>query len=188
MILITYFYFMKFIITDEKKLSWALTALVSSVYPFLSLPYLTYEYCEYLKTDYFSSLAILYFIEYLALDLILGCMYYYKELGLLTSWIHHILYIMYCTHMYFKGYTRAFMPCLLLEVPTSVLSIGRIFPHLRNDGLFGLTFFIFRILYNFFLIVRSTVDYEFTLVLCAMFCLHAYWFINWFLKYGYKIF
>jgi hypothetical protein len=39
-------------------------------------------------------------------------------------------------------------------VPTVVLSLGKIFPSMRNDWLFGATFFLTRICYHAFLLEK----------------------------------
>jgi hypothetical protein len=40
------------------------------------------------------------------------------------------------------------MTTMPLEVPTMILSLGRVFPQYRQDLAFGLSFFVFRIVYH----------------------------------------
>jgi hypothetical protein len=76
---------------------------------------------------------------------------------------------------------------MLSELPTFLLSIGSFDSSFRNDKLFGITFFITRIVYHIILtIIFRKNNTMFYLSLAAL-SLHIYWFYGWFMKYGKKI-
>ncbi|KAI9238454.1 MAG: hypothetical protein BYD32DRAFT_265138 [Podila humilis] len=95
-------------------------------------------------TTVFAEWTILFFASYLSMDLVLGMIYYRDKLTLLSGYFHHTFHLFVC-HVAIR--TETVVPCVLLfyaEIPTTVLSLGFMFPHLRHDDLFGLTFVLSR--------------------------------------------
>lgn len=68
------------------------------------------------------------------------------------SGVHHAFYSCFLSHSLVKGYTISFAYTLLMESSSILLSGGRLFPFLRQDLLFGLLFFAFRIVYHTFML------------------------------------
>lgn len=62
--------------------------------------------------------------------------------------IHHLFYSGFLFHALVKGYTISFAYTLLMESSSILLSGGRLFPLLRQDMLFGVSFFAFRVVYH----------------------------------------
>ncbi|KAG0082966.1 hypothetical protein BGZ93_008539 [Podila epicladia] len=93
----------------------------------------------------YAQWMMLFFASYLSMDLVIGTIYYKEKITLISGYLHHSLYIFICNVSLWTGYT---VPCAYLyfmEIPTAFLGAGFIFPSLRDDNLFGLLFFIFRI-------------------------------------------
>ncbi|KAF9017581.1 hypothetical protein BGZ52_004955 [Haplosporangium bisporale] len=93
----------------------------------------------------YAQWMMLFFASYLSMDLVFGTIYYKEKITLISGYLHHSLYIFICNVSLCTGYT---VPCAYLyfmEIPTAFLGTGFIFPSLRHDNLFGLLFFVFRI-------------------------------------------
>ena len=129
-------------------------------------------------------------------DLLYGLIFYREQLGILTTYFHHT---MYTWLMYFAitgnglfmttpgPFTTAFMFSTLEEIPTFLLALGSIFPGCRTDMGFGVTFFVFRILYHSCLLfhVIYTGGYSPVIGLLVLtLCMHLNWFTTWAMKYG----
>lgn len=65
-----------------------------------------------------------------------------------NRWFHHSAYITFFGWLCHSGYSVGIMTTMPLEVPTMILSLGRVFPQYRQDLAFGLSFFVFRIVYH----------------------------------------
>ena len=92
-----------------------------------------------------------------------------------------------------KGVSELFVITLLLqgvgyrgiiEKNTLILSLGKFNNNFRFDKLFGVTFFLTRIVYHIFLITM-TYNYHilFPILGTLALGLHTYWFKNWITKY-----
>ncbi|KAI7902747.1 uncharacterized protein BX663DRAFT_400917, partial [Cokeromyces recurvatus] len=143
----------------EKQISWILTLASSFVCTFVSIPYFIMFWksgwdMSRLSTDSFIHTTITcFFISYLALDLLLGSVYYRNRITILTGWIHHPLYI--CILFWLLRWRSAsfFTANCLLELPTLILALGSMRGNLRCDILFAFTFFILRLVFHASMIV-----------------------------------
>lgn len=131
--------------------------------------------------------SVLYFTAYLITDLYIGNKDYPESMNVIAGNTHHIVYI--CINiisLYFNIYPL-YLLFMLSELPTFLLALGSFDSTLRNNTLFGITFFCTRILYHIFLIWicrdQSIIFYLSIIVLC----MHLYWFKGWFHKYGFNI-
>ena len=83
-----------------------------------------------------------------------------------------------------------FTLCMIEEIPTFLLALGSIFPSCRTDIGFGITFFIFRVLYHgyvlCFQIYFGVHMFAVTITFFSM-LLHVFWFYGWASKYGKKL-
>ena len=143
-------------------------------------------------------------------------------MGILTAYIHHPVFIWmsyFCVtgNGYFvhaRPFCNAFLALYVIEVPIFFLSLGSIFPSLRTDIGFGVTFFLLRICLHAYMVcvfvhyvIRcislfnqllcfilsqaslayySDVDSPIMVLYLLTLCLHLFWFTNWFSKYGKK--
>lgn len=158
---ITGFYFAIFAELDSKK-------------------YWTIEYIY--GDDIFSRIILIFFTSCNVMDLILGYIYYKEFLYPLTTICHHIFFITIVIIFLGTHTTRGFLITFVFELPTFLLSVGTVWPHLRNDLAFGITFFLTRICFHILAIWRLAslgLDGIGWKVLCLPFILHLHWFYKW---------
>lgn len=131
-------------------------------------------------------LAIIYFSAFLATDIYIGNKEYPEYMKTLSGNIHHFVYlIINVVSLYFNVYP-IYILYMLSELPSFLMSIGSFNSELRNDDLFGATFFMTRIVYHIILVMIFRKDsLLFYPGICSL-ALHCYWFYNWFIKYGFK--
>ncbi|WVW82882.1 hypothetical protein I302_104894 [Kwoniella bestiolae CBS 10118] len=82
-----------------------------------------------------------------------GYIKYRSQVGLLTGWIHHTVYIGLMFYIVHAGITPVFLMGAVMELPTFDLAISNLFPSVRNDLRFLSSFFIFRILFHIIYLV-----------------------------------
>ena len=135
---------------DRKKLAFCLTAVNALLMFCLALIYVSVkyklghnlfdynggEYSWWTGRDNFSAVALIMFGTANVMDLSLGWVFYREHLYLLTTWVHHFVYI-WLVVLVVTGngyvaslptpYTPAFMCALLEKLPTFLLALGTIF-------------------------------------------------------------
>jgi hypothetical protein len=126
-------------------------------------------------------------ISYFGSDIITGMQYYPDILlneNIVTFALHHTAYIgIFVYGKYFNRY-HLYLFGLPYEIPTILLSLGYINPRYRNNNLFGILFFVFRILHNLYLLYRTYMVYNDLFIFSIFtFVLHCHWFINFTKKY-----
>jgi len=125
-------------------------------------------------------------ISYFCIDLILGIQYYPKILktNILTFGVHHIVYICILTYGKINNILPIFMVLIPFEIPTIFLSIGYIDNNYKNPSIFGILFFIFRILYNILIVWKMyTIHFGLCIFTLLTLCVHIYWFRSYVKKY-----
>jgi hypothetical protein len=140
----------------------------------------------------FGHLIILYFMAYLFMDLGIGIFEYPNYIELLSGYIHHPVYLIISSLALYYDTNALFIFILAMfeELPTFLLSIGSFNKIFRNDSLFGITFFITRILFHAILILlfRNNENKLVFYISSLALILHLFWFKNWWTKYGKKLF
>lgn len=133
--------------------------------------------------DAFSDFITTFFVTYLLIDLVVGSLDYPTEVDLLTGWIHHTVYIMLCSWGVLGRFTVVCSAMMPIEVPTFILARGHLFPSQRADLLFGLTFFLFRIVYFAVyataLFVHRDPPVGIRWAAPLIMVLHLHWFYRW---------
>lgn len=129
-------------------------------------------------------LGILNVIAYFLMDCVVGYKEYNKYLMSLSGYIHHIIYIIVSVLSIKLNIILPYMMFFIEELPTLILSLGKFNNNFRSDRLFGVTFFLTRIVYHIFLIT-ITYNYHimFPIIGTLALCVHSYWFKNWIKKY-----
>ncbi|WVQ98925.1 hypothetical protein IAU59_006056 [Kwoniella sp. CBS 9459] len=100
------------------------------------------QWCESARAE--SDYAFLL----LTSQLLVGYLRYPAQVGLLTGWIHHIVYIGLMVHLLNSRLSPVFLMGSIMELPTFDLAISNLFPSCRNDLRFLSSFFIFRIAFH----------------------------------------
>ena len=147
--------------------------------------------------DRWSMLSMRFFCTYLLLDTIYMYLYYYK-ISNIVSWIHHVGYnvVMATTMLTSPPCPMIFVAFFPLEISTIFLASGSIWPHSRQDFLFGLTFFLFRVVYHGALVAFLFYNFAYipsyrgyyAIGASMSWFMHCKWFCNWFTKYMRKSF
>jgi len=178
--------------TTPKQLSWILTTVASATMTIVSIPFM-WDYVlsggdvkrvRTLSTLTYTTTRI--FQAYLVSDLMMGAIYYRSQVMLVTGWIHHILYVFVIQVTIERAWTQIFCLCALMELPTFLLAISSLYPRLRSNIAFAVTFFMTRILLHIIWCISYLIPTNRahttggsilpSVMLAAMFPLHALWF------------
>lgn len=133
--------------------------------------------------DPFSRSVLLFFVASNIMDLVIGSKHYPKQLDPLSTIFHHIFYIIFMSVLLCSGLmVRGFLLTFVMEVPTLVLALGRVWKSWRSDLAFGSTFIITRIAYNIWILYlcHDLFPEGYIWRVCsAVLGLHLYWFSKW---------
>jgi hypothetical protein len=142
-------------------------------------------------TDDFAVLVCIFFAVGNATDILIGHILYNRHLSYLTTYAHHIsymwlVYFAITSNGIFTSTTSPFAPGLVFalveELPTFLMSLGSVFPSLRTDLGFGLTFFLFRVVFHvfwLFYMIRMKVFYQIIILCTFTLTIHLHWFFAW---------
>ena len=142
------------------------------------------------RRDNFSVIMSIWFAIANFCDMLFGSIFYPEQLQFLTTWIHHPMFIWVCISsttgnalLYnCKYFSSALLLCFIEEVPTFLLAMGSVFPEMRTDYGFGLTFFLLRILYHIYIGVYHFLNTDVNTPKCLYLIttlLHILWFKSW---------
>jgi hypothetical protein len=187
--------------TQVKKRAWVITTVsaglctLASVYTCSQAP-VSWDFRvrpALMGETNLSRFIVHYFRAQAVLDLALGVIFYRSQLHPLTSWLHHIAYLLLCNWMLDTHSCLVFTICCLEELPTFLLGVGTLNKDWRMDMPFGISYGILRVTLHTFLFyhvmtytgpgVRGEVPDEriytmrFNFVLT--WCLHTHWFYGW---------
>lgn len=130
------------------------------------------------------TLATIYFLSYLIMDIYIGNTYYPEGMKGLSGNIHHLAYIIVTMLVLILDISNIFMLFMISEIPTFLMSISKNDAgKYRNDDLFGFSFLVTRILLHIFITWRYGSNRIILLFGILSFCMHAYWFKSWCEKY-----
>lgn len=150
--------------------------------------------------DNVSVLVMAWFAMFNVFDISFGCMYCFECLDPLTAWVHHPVFTWICyvgitgDGILYQGkpFPSSFMVVCMEEFPTWHLAAGAMFPSLRNDWVFGGSFFLLRVCFHLyhavlcFLNDPSPAWYSVTtpkMIFLFSMLMHLVWFRAWVLKY-----
>ena len=133
---------------------------------------------------------LVFFFTSLLLDLGLGLAFYRSHLHPLTGWLHHVVYMLFVATLLRTRASLALTCVMVEELPTALLGAGQVFPALRHDLAFGVSFFLTRLLYHgwylaniVFVSLRATPLHAAVLPSVAAAALalglHVMWFSQW---------
>lgn len=134
----------------------------------------------------FGKIIVLYFTAYLIMDLYIGHYDYRKYMGTLSGYFHHTIYSFVSVLSLYIGVFPVYFLHMMSELPTFLMAIGQFDTKFRNDNLFGLTFFLTRILYHIYLTWTFRQNNIILGLSLTALSLHIYWFYGWFKKYYLK--
>ncbi|KAF5371445.1 hypothetical protein D9757_010013 [Collybiopsis confluens] len=145
-------------LTTVKQKSWIITTVASFTVTVASLPFVWDYFAGWGDVKAvrpfpeFAVLANRFFQAYLLADLSMGAIYYRSQVNLLTGWIHHVLYLGIIEYAIRQNWAHVFCLAGCMEFPTFVLGIAAVFPRLRSNVFFAVSFFVTRILFHIVLV------------------------------------
>lgn len=149
-----------------KKRCWILTTLASFVMCLASLPYLYDLFLSGFdlhalrpRTKTVAEPLAAFFVAYLISDLALGSIYYRKLINLSSGWIHHTAYTFLFAFWVHKGWSHIAAAAAIFELPTLIMGVASIYPPLRSNMAFTVTFFATRVFYHVALLVASVTQH-----------------------------
>ncbi|KAJ3103223.1 hypothetical protein HDU97_010287 [Phlyctochytrium planicorne] len=184
------FLFPKTFNTPKQK-AWILTAFSSLVMTVASFPYLwdffTTEYgldsAACMGWEKWSHAICAFFVSYCLGDLIVGHVMYRSEMNPWSGYFHHTLYTFMVSNLTQLHLGPAFILFGILELPTLLMAMGSIHKPLRNDLLFGFTFFTTRLAFHAYLTFHlGVIAFPYTTIFLyplSVMPLHVMWFSGW---------
>jgi hypothetical protein len=178
--LITYLGLVREHIEPGKRRMWILSSLTTSIVSIVGSAQLIYWFATG-DTSTSASMEYMFHLmkAYFLVDLVYNAIYHFADTDILDCWIHHTIYIVMFDQVLRQGIAGVLRPFLVLEIPAAIRAWGSLFPALRSDLAYGMTFFVFRVMWPF--IAICYVDFPAWGVGC--FCLaqtaHVYWFYKW---------
>jgi len=170
--------------TNAKKAS-NLFALVTSLFCGISS-------CFYVLTHdvWYATVAHACFLSGIIMDFAYGYIFFPEYMDPLTTTVHHIMYMIMEIYLSTR-YDRLAAPFSLFfpqEIPTFLLNLKRYLDikDVRYEVVFGLTFFLLRILYYFIVSYMLRKDIMADSFLLAAFVGVAYMHISWFIDWSKK--
>ena len=184
-------------IVHEKAKSWIIMMISSTILSFFGCRayYLTeannlWSLDHIYGEDFISRCVLLFFVSTNIMDLAVGYFYYRKFLDPVTSFCHHTFYLVFMYVLLVHHYSRGFLLCFFMEIPTTILGIGSVYKEYRSDIGFGITFFLCRLLFNAYLAYQLyCLSPEGNIWKTCVFVLllHCHWFYSWANKTGRKL-
>ncbi|ADV19429.1 hypothetical protein I305_03132 [Cryptococcus gattii E566] len=132
-----------------------------------------------------GRVTVVFFATYLFSDLVIGYFRYPSQVGLLTGWIHHAVYIGLMSYLLNTRHSPVFLTGAIMELPTFDLAMSNLYPSVRHDLRFLASFFIFRIAFHAYLLgdclrssSRTVTDGSWvpSIMLALAGALHVLWF------------
>lgn len=194
---------------NRRKLAWVISLVNSSTMMAVGIVYSIVKFLQYPNffnldpasrelihsVDNVTVVVCIWFALANIFDILVGVLYYPKYLDPLTAYVHHTvaLWITYASttgdglFSVIEPFASLFLVLMLVEIPTFLLALGAVFPSLRTDVGFGITFFLFRLVYLALMIYITYLHNTSTTVNVlggGFMLLHIFWFSNWIKKYG----
>ncbi|KAJ3929196.1 MAG: hypothetical protein NXY57DRAFT_439722 [Lentinula lateritia] len=145
--------------TSSKQVAWIITTTASFVMTIASLPFVWDYFAgrgDVKRVGAFPELAVpanRFFQAYLLTDLSLGAVYYRSQLNLFTGWSHHVIYLGIVEYAIRQKWAHIFCLAACMEFPTFVLGLATLFPRLRSNVFFAVSFFLTRIFFHIVLCI-----------------------------------
>ncbi|KAJ3860944.1 hypothetical protein EV359DRAFT_74931 [Lentinula novae-zelandiae] len=143
----------------SKQVAWIITTTASFVMTIASLPFVWDYFAgrgDVKRVGAFPELAVpanRFFQAYLLTDLSLGAVYYRSQLNLFTGWSHHVIYLGIVEYAIRQKWAHIFCLAACMEFPTFVLGLATLFPRLRSNVFFAVSFFLTRIFFHIVLCI-----------------------------------
>jgi hypothetical protein len=127
------------------------------------------------------------YMTQLVVDEALALADYEEEMGALSGWFHHTLYLFVDRWLLLNRTSGATATLLAVEVPTAILAAGSVYKPWRLDIPFGATFFAFRVVMCVWMTVGHYLASDiraFWMIAAPITCMHLFWFRGWLVGYA----
>ncbi|KAK0546386.1 hypothetical protein OC846_005280 [Tilletia horrida] len=91
----------------------------------------------------------MFFIAYLLSDLFLGAIFYPTMMNIASGWVHHTAYTFFFSFWIHRGWGHIAATAAVMELPTGVMGIACLYPPLRSNMGFTISFFATRVFLHF---------------------------------------
>ncbi|WVQ78457.1 hypothetical protein IAT38_000543 [Cryptococcus sp. DSM 104549] len=187
--------------SSERQRAYLLSTLSSATMTLISLPFVSTYLIHGLECAFedgqegwmasLGQFGVVFFGTYLfgassgAVILAIGYAKYPSQVGFLTGWIHHTVYIALMVYLINTRLSPIFLVAGVMELPTFDLAISNLFPRVRHDARFLSSFFLIRITFHLYLFIdcvrpasRAITDGSWmpTIMLALAGVLHVAWF------------
>ena len=122
--------------------------------------------------------------SYLVVDLVHNVIFHFHDTALLDCWIHHIAYIYVFDRLICDQQSGLLRPFLILEVPAAVRALGSLFPSVRNDMAYGMSFLLLRVIWPFIAIYSVQLPAWGISCFIVAQAVHVYWAYKWVRRYS----
>ncbi|KAK7051867.1 hypothetical protein R3P38DRAFT_1630376 [Favolaschia claudopus] len=177
---------------NVRQRAWIITTIASLLMTLSSLPFF-FDFAQrsgVTKLSFPEDLGVVprmqlavpvnrFFQAYLTADMIVGGLCYRSQIGFLTGWIHHIVYLGIVEVAIRYQWAHFFCLAAFMELPTFLLGLSTLLPALRSNALFALTFFATRICFHVVLMTACAMTNTLrtpACILLSVFPLHVMWF------------
>ena len=152
------YYFMRLLRLPDH--SWYLTLYSSGVTSFFGV----YFFYHLVKDGFAAALSneqditrylAIFFIGYCIMDLSLGTLHYGSLVTYDDGWVHHFLYIVILAYLLHHNMTPLFAVALVEELPIILLSIFEVQDKRRPSLLFGVLYYVTRVVFHTVLIYKA---------------------------------
>lgn len=152
----------KFFSSGRSKHAWYLTLYSSFVSSFVGVYYVYHlildGFTQTISNETVISRYIaLFFIGYCVMDIVLGSIHYpddSRTKSFEDGWVHHVLYITICYYLVHHEMTAFFAVALIEEIPVVLLSFFEVRNKERPSLLFGILYFLTRVVFHTVLIYK----------------------------------
>jgi hypothetical protein len=188
---------------DKRKMAWIISLVNSFVLSVASSSYFVAHIVNFIRdgrgsfhaVNDVSVLICIWLFLANFFDLLFGLIFYRAQLDPVTAYVHHTLYLWITIVAAFgTGGFADFEPfaggvavLLVEEIPTFLLAAGSVFPAMRTDVGFGVTFFLLRVMFHAAMMaysVYSGIALLPTVLFGGTLTMHVFWFFSW--QKGYR--
>jgi len=121
-------------------------------------------------------------VGHFATDLVLGSLLDSKNMELVSGYLHHSAYIGILWYLQQTRQSNLIYLCLPYEIPTVFLNLNRFDRQKRFTLIFGITFAIFRLLYNLYVMAALSPNPMHLSITSLMLLVHLHWYRIWLVK------
>jgi len=116
-------------------------------------------------------------------DLVIGHLMDNKNMEIVTGYIHHSAYATILLYLRRTEQSNLIYLCLPFEIPTVLMNLNRMDHKKRLSIPFGVTFLLFRIIYNMYVIASLRQMPHYSIVATLMLTVHVHWYRIWVTKF-----